>query len=840
MPEGSWLGHRLPGVRPTFADVQPAGLLDEEAARRLAKDGPNTLPRPPEPTLARRVILQLAEPLTLVLVVVAAITLVVLRQAPEGGAIAAIVILNVAIGVTQERRAQVAIGDLEQLTAPTARVRRSGRSISVPAADVVEGDLVELSAGDRVPADLLLVEGASLAIDEALLTGESVAAEKDAGQRADAAAVLGDRAGQAFAGTLVVRGRGLGSVTATGERTEIGRIAAALGHETAPPLVLELSAVAKRTSVIAFALGGVLTVTVLVRHGSVTEALLAGVALAVAAVPEGLATVVTTALALGARRMARRGAIVRRLPAMEALGSASVICTDKTGTLTTGRLAVAELVALPGHEPDLWDAAVRCNDADGEVGDPIDVALLEAASARSHPEPDGERTAERPFDPVTRSMATVHRTRSGPLLSIKGAPEAVLSRCRAGTGRDQLEAAISELGRRGLRVLAVASAKTDDLDATGLEPLGLVGFHDPLRPSARAAVEQCRRAGIKVALVTGDHLATARAVASDAGLDVEPAVTGAELQRLPVGDRAVALRSAAIVARVDPSTKVDLVAAHRAAGAVVAMTGDGVNDAPALREADIGVAFAGEAGTDVAREAAGLVVTDGDLATLVAAVAEGRRIWRNLASVLSYLVAGNISEVFVVLGCIVLLPDLVVPLLPVQLLWVNFVTDGLPALALGVDRPPGDPLDSPPRSSGEHLLGWRRVAILAARAAVVASAVVATGLVALGQGWPHDRVRTQLLLSLLAAHLVLAYVSRSDRMTFSSGWWRNRALLGAVAGSLALQGLAFGSSTGRALLGLSALPPSGWALALGAVVASVAAIDASRRVNVWWSGRTQG
>ncbi|HEX6595419.1 MAG TPA: cation-transporting P-type ATPase, partial [Acidimicrobiales bacterium] len=703
------LGSGEKGSEATLA-YDPSGLDEEEAARRLESDGANVLPAAPTPTLAQLVRRQLSEPLTLVLVVVTLVTLAVLRDVPEGSAIAAIVLLNVAIGVTQERRAQAAVDALEELTAPTARVRRSGRSLTIPAADVVRGDVVELTAGDRVPADLALVEAASLAVDEAVLTGESLPAEKRAGYVPPPEAALGDRAGDAFAGTLVVRGRGLGVVSAVGSASQIGAIAAALGEETDPPLVRELRAVARRMSAIAFSLGAVLTVVVWLRHGGAAEGIVAGVALAVAAVPEGLSTVVTSALALGARRMARRGAIVRRLPAMEALGSATVICTDKTGTLTTGRLAVADVVAVADREPELWAAALRCNDSDGEVGDPVDVALVAAARTRRVAPPEGSRVAERPFETATRLMATVHHTAEGPVLSVKGAPEAVLARCRPGAQRDRLEASVPGLARSGLRVLALATAATADLDAAALEPLGLVGFHDPLRASTVDTVAKCRRAGIRLTMVTGDHLGTARAVAVEAGLEPDPAVTGAQLAGLEPSDRTDLLRAASIVARVDPHTKVELVAAHRASGEVVAMTGDGVNDAPALRQADIGVALSGQGGTDVAREAADVVVTDGDLATLVAAVAEGRRIWRNLMSVLAYLLTGNVSEVLVVVGSVVLLPDLAVPLLPVQLLWVNFVTDGLPALALGVDQPPHDPLAAPPRSASDRLLGGRRQA----------------------------------------------------------------------------------------------------------------------------------
>jgi calcium-translocating P-type ATPase len=806
----------------------PTGLDDAEAARRLRDDGLNVLPSPAIPTLLQRARHQLAEPLTFVLVVVALVTLAVLRDVPEGLAIAAIVILNVAIGVTQERRAQAAVDGLEELTAPTARVRRSGRSLVVPAAELVTGDVVELAAGDRVPADLALVEAASLAVDEALLTGESVPAEKVAGYVAPAGAAMGDRAGDAFAATMVVRGRGLGVVTAVGSRTQVGAIAAALGAASEPPLVRELRVVARRLSGIAFSLGAVLTVVVWVRHGGAAEGVVAGVALAVAAVPEGLSTVVTSALALGARRMARRGAIVRRLPAMEALGSATVICTDKTGTLTTGQLAVADVVPVAGREQELWVAASRCNDAHAGVGDPVDVALLVAAGARGVSDEGGTRVAEQPFDAATGFMATVHATAAGPVLSVKGAPEIVLARCRPGTERELLEAGVDVLARSGLRVLAVASAAAADLDARELEPLGLVAFQDPLRPSTVETVARCRRAGIRLALVTGDHLATARSVALQAGMDAEPAVTGAELARLGAGERADALRAAAIVARVDPATKVELVAAHQSAGEIVAMTGDGVNDAPALRQADIGVALSGQGGTDVARDAAGLVVTDGDLATLVSAVAEGRRIWRNLVSVLSYLLTGNVSEVLVVLGSIVLLPDLAVPLLPVQLLWVNFVTDGLPALALGVDRPPGDPLAEPARLRSERLLSSRRQKTMIARALVVATTVLATGVVARAWGWQQEAIRTQLLLTLLAVHLVLVYVSRSETISFGRGWWRNRLLLVAVGGSLALQVPAFATEAGRRVLGLSSLPPQGWVLAAIAVVVVVLVIDGSR------------
>ena len=502
-----------------------------------------------------------------------------------------------------------------------------------------------------------------------------------------------------------------------------------------------------------------------------------------------------------------------------------MLCTDKTGTLTTGRLAVAEIAPAVSSEAAFWDAALRCNDATGGAGDPIDVAIVEAAVERRVALPVGQRASERPFDAESRTMATVHDTVHGSMLSLKGAPEAVLPRCVPGPARASLEAKVDDLLSHGLRVLAVAGGPSDDLDADGSDALGLLAFHDPIRPTARLAVGECRRAGIRVVLVTGDHLDTARAVATAVGIDVVHAITGAELAAATPEIRAQALAASTIVARVDPATKVALVDAYQAAGHVVAMTGDGVNDAPALRRADIGVALAGDGGTDVAREAAGIVVTDGDLGTIVAAIAEGRRIYRNIISVVSYLLAGNLSEILVLMTGLILLPDLRVPLLPVQLLWLNFVTDGIPALALGLDRDPGDPLADAPRPGNARLLSIPRLLLLLARAITLAANALATAVLVSALGWTGAAVRSQLLLSLLAGHLLLAYVARARRWTFERGWASNRVLLAAVAGSAALQIVAFGTQAGRSLLGLVALPPGAWALAAAAALLSVAGME---------------
>jgi calcium-translocating P-type ATPase len=818
-----------PGAADGGVDV--GGLPESEAQRRLSRDGPNALPRSAGPSLLLRILRQVAEPLSLVLVAAALASIVVLGHRVEGLTIAAIVVLNVAIGTAQESRAASAIAALEELTSPTARVRRDGVTRVVPAASLVRGDVVELAAGDRVPADVVLDEAIALAVDEAILTGESFPADKRVAGPAAIGTPPADRPGEAFAGTMVVRGKGVGTILRTGRFTEIGAIASALEAPVEPPLLQDLRVVAARMSVLAVGLGAALVPLLLVRSAGepdrVGNAVLAGVAMAVAAIPEGLATIVVTALALGARRMADRGAIVRRLAAIEGLGSAQVICTDKTGTITTGQLAVRTAIAAPGREADLWQAGLRCNDG---RGDPVDAALLDAADERLVVAEPARRIDERPFSTDTRSMTTVDLVEGSPVLSLKGAPEAVLGRCTAGDTLDDLAQAASTLAEDGMRVLAFATSATDDLDAVGLIPLGVIAFHDPLRESAVEAVARCHRAGIRVVLVTGDHVATARAVAAGVGIH-GPAVSGYELAPLEPEARAARLREADVVARVDPRTKLDLVEAHRSTDSVVAMTGDGVNDAPALRRSDIGVAMAGGGGTDVAREAADVVVTNGDLETIVAAVSEGRRIHRNLRSVVGYLLTGNLSEVLVVAASLALLPDLAVPLLPVQLLWVNLVTDGIPALALGVDEPASDPLLEPATTTRERLLGSRRLRTLVIRAAMLAGAVLAAGLLAKRWGWDDQQVRTQLLLALLCAHLMLTYAARARKFTFERGWWRSRVVAAAVGGSLLAQVLVLCTRAGRAALHVSALPPGGWLLAAGATILALAGIDLLRLVS---------
>lgn len=799
----------------------PEGLDEADAERRLQRDGPNELPEPPRPTLLRRSIDQLRDPLTLVLAAAGVATVVLLRDLPEGVAILAIVALNMVISIAQQVRADTALAALKHLASPTAKVERHGTVREIPARELVVGDRILVAAGDRIPADVRWLETHDAQADESILTGESLPVEKDPGTKAEG-----------FAGSLLVRGRAIGLVTATGAATRLGAIATGLGASPPAPLERELKRAAARITIAAVAAGLLLVALVVARHGlSATawgNALLAAVALAVAAVPEGLLAIVTLALAVGVRHMADQGAIVRNLRAIETLGAASVLCVDKTGTLTEGRLAVADAWWLPGKEKALWDAAQRCVDVRDGTGDPIDVALVVESARRGWQPPEGRRLADIPFDALRRAMWTVHATPQGPALSVKGAPETVLDLCRSGDAVEDLRRAAAERLRKGQRVLAFAGAATSDLAATDLEPLGLVAFADPLRATAPAAVRECQAAGIVVVMVTGDHPETALSVGQRVGLDGHHLVTELGLAGGSKKERHDALAQAAIVARVSPQTKVDLVEAHRALGHVVAMMGDGVNDAPALRRADIGVAVAGSTGTDVAREAADIVLTSGDLGTLVHAVREGRRIYDNLVAVVSYLLAGNASEVLVVLVGTILFPSLVVMLAPVQLLWVNLVTDGAPAIALGTDRPPSDPLKRRPRDPHGELLSWSRFRILAGRGALVACAVLATGFVAQARGASAGGIQSQVFLSLITCHLSLAYLSRSGG-TWQAGWATNRVLLLTVVGSLALQAVVLEVPFLRALLGLSPVDVAAYGLALGAAAFVLAAGPLVRR-----------
>jgi len=800
------------------AGAAAGGLSAPEAAARLERNGPNSIPPPPLLPLWRRLARQLGDPLIVVLLIAAALT-VATGDWADMGVILLVIVVNTAVGVSQEIRADQAIAALSALAAPGARVIRDGLQQQVPAAEVVVGDTVVLAEGDIVPADATLSEAAALLVDESALTGESVPVDKTPAHDA----VLS-------AGTVVVKGRGRATVTATGPASSIGRIAAMLGGVSAlTPLQRRLADVGKLLAAATVALCAIVLAIGLARGQSAELMVVAAISLVVAAVPESLPAVVTLALAQGARRMAARNALVRRLPAVETLGSVTVLATDKTGTLTEGRMAVRRLwtpavrarVSGTGYGPageivvegadtalasraeltELVTAAVLCNDArliapDGTgtdwtaLGDPTEAALLAVAAKagldRETVDSGWPRVGEHPFDSDRKRMTTIHRNDEGIIRVVcKGAPETLL----AGGLLDadaELSARVARIAedwaREGLRVLAVARADRSDgslpagSDAAevedGLRLLGLIGIADPPRPAAVGTIAACRRAGIRPVLITGDHPETARAIAAELGV-------------ITAGDPVVDCRSgltgqtaltASVFARATPADKLAIIKALREHGETVAMTGDGVNDGPALRAADIGVAMGGR-GTEVARQAADLVLADDDLDTVVAAVEEGRRVFANIRRFLIYGLSGGAAEITVML----LGPAFGFPLflLPAQILWINLLTHGLPGVALGGEPCEPGVMQRPPRPPSQSILAaglWQRVV----RISLVLSAVtlgVAVWADHAGRPW-----QSMAFFALGAAQLGAAIGSRSRPRT-----WANPLLPIAVAAALALQ-----------------------------------------------------
>jgi magnesium-transporting ATPase (P-type) len=748
-----------------------AGLAAAEAGRRLATHGPNRLPAGGRRSALARLLAQFHNLLIYVLLAAALVT-AALGHPVDTAVILLVVLINAAIGYVQEGRAEEALDAIREMIAPRASVLRDGRRLTVDAAEIVPGDVVLLEAGDRVPADLRLARVRSLRIDEAILTGESVSAEKAPAPVAHDAP-LGDRASMAFSGTMVTGGQGTGVVVATGADTEIGRISALIGQvETLEtPLVRRMNRFARQLSLIILAVSaGVFLVAVLLRGYAWGDAFMAVVGLAVAAIPEGLPAVMTITLAIGVRRMAARQAIIRRLPAVETLGSVSTICSDKTGTLTRNEMTVRSVVTAdgtlavsgvgyeprgafsrgdravdPDAEPGLRElalAALLCNDAGlrqtgsgwAVDGDPMEGALLSFAVKAGHDagleRRQLPRTDEIPFDAQHRFMATLHHRHDGSAFAcVKGAPERLLAMCRrqrvrgadAPLDRAHWEERIEALARGGQRVLAVATrpmpAGTRDLRFADVERdltlWGRLGLSDPPRDEAIAAVRACREAGIGVKMITGDHASTASAIAAQLGLEApHAAATGQDLEGMPEAELRRLAAATSVFARTSPEHKLRLVEALQAEGAVVAMTGDGVNDAPALKRADVGVAM-GRKGTEAAKEAAEMVLADDNFASIVAAVREGRTVYDNLTKVIGWTLPTNGGEAVAVIGAILL--GLTLPLTPVQILWINMVTAAGLGLTLAFEPTEPDVMRRPPRAIGEPLLSgfiWWRIALV--------------------------------------------------------------------------------------------------------------------------------
>lgn len=813
-----------------------SGVTADEAARRLEASGPNALVEQKQPRAWRIFARQLANTMTVVLALAGVVTVVV-GDVKDTVVIGVIVVLNAVVGFVQEYRAEQAMAALKQLTTGTARLVRDGELIDVPTPQLVVGDLVELTAGDVVPADLRLVDVHGLRVNEAALTGESEPAAKtaDALQRSDASLVA-DRHNMAFKGTAATFGRARGVVVATGMATELGKIAILLQVHAVEhtPLQRRLAVLGRRMAAAAIVVCAVVFAAGVARGEPVEDMFLTSVSLAVAAIPEGLPAIVTVALALGARRMAERHAVIRRLPAVETLGSVTVICSDKTGTLTQNRMMVervwtpagfyavsgagyAPVGDLTGGEDPASDpylarlarVAAACNDAalhppDGAsrewtiTGDPTEGALVALAAKLGVERPDLERrcprSAEIAFDADRRRMTTIHHREGAWWVAVKGALAALTPRLdpadhdlAADAGR-----AADALADEGYRVLALAErdAETlleplDDLEH-GLHLVGLVAIADPPRAEVADAVASCRAAGIRVVMITGDHLRTARAIARRLGLlddsDSSEIMTGDDLDGLDDAALRDRIADVRVLARTTPEQKLRIVEAWKARGAIVAMTGDGVNDAPALRRADIGIAM-GVIGTDVSKEAADMVLADDNFATIVHAVEEGRRIYDSIRRFVRYLLTTNSGEIWVMfLAPFVGLP---LPLLPIQILWINLVTDGLPAVALGLEPAEPDTMRRRPRPPQESILAgglWQHAMWVGL---LMAAVVLPLQAVARAADWPWQ---TMVFTTLALLQLGHALAVRSEHESLFRLGHRSNPWIGwAVAASAAAQ-----------------------------------------------------
>jgi Ca2+-transporting ATPase len=820
---------RLPGAgRDQAGPVPPApvrlGLTGAEAHARLARDGPNELPRAGGGSLLRSVRDVGREPMFLLLLAAGALYLL-LGDTAEALLLFVFATLSVVIAVVQELRTERALEALRDLSSPRALVLRGGVAVRIPGREVVAGDLVLLVEGDRVPADATLLEASALEIDESLLTGESVPVAK---------APSGDAAAQVFSGTLVVRGRGQACVTATGGRTEMGRIGHALGGiEREPP---RLRTQMRRLVRVFAVLGiGVSVLATLVQGwigGDWAAASLGGIALAMAMLPEEFPLILTVFTVMGARRMARAGVLARRAAAIESLGAATVLCTDKTGTLTENRMALAEL-ALPGtaeapfRPGDLpappWAAALAqaaalASRADGM--DPMDRALVAAARGLAPGLAVGALVRDYPLRDGLPVMAQAWRLPDGLLVAAKGAPEAVLRLVGAGrNGAD--EAAL--MAARGLRVLAVAEARLpagatlpERLEDASLVLRGLVGLADPLRASVPEAVRECRAAGIRILVITGDHPATAAAIARDAGLAQAPIVTGAELAMLGEAAFRAAVSEAAVFARILPAQKLRIVEVLKADGQVVAMTGDGVNDAPALKAAHIGVAMGGR-GTDVAREAASLVVLDDDFGSVVRTVRLGRRIFDNLRKAMGFVVAMHVP----IAGLALLPPLLGLPpmLLPVHIAFMEMIVDPVCSIAFEAEPEEADVMRRKPRDPEGPLLPGTLLAWSLAQgvaALVLVSSVMALSLWA---GAPSEVARSRAFLAMVLSAIGLILVNRAFGASLVEAVRRPNAVLGWVLMPVAL--LLAAVLAAPPLAAVFSFGPVGWTGLVAAGAASV-------------------
>ena len=853
-------------------DTDPdQGLTQGEGARRLAGYGENKLEKAKPPGLFRQVLAQLRDPMILVLLAAAALSFFAGggQDWLDTAIILLIVVFNTVISVSQEDNARKALEALEKLAAPRARVLREGVERRLESTHLVPGDILLLEAGDYVPADGRILWAAGFQTDESAMTGESLPVHKRAGDGLPPDTPLAERKNMVIGGTVVTGGRAKVVVTATGMQTEMGKIAGLLLRQGQgeTPLQRKMKEVSRVLSLVCVGVCAVMFGVGMLQHRDILDMFLTAVALAVAAIPEGLPAIVTIVLAVGVGRMARRNAIIKRLPAVETLGCASVICSDKTGTLTKNQMTVLEVwTPAPAHRDRALTLGTLCGDAQegpgGYIGDPTETAIAQAAAQagleKAALERDMPRRGEAPFDSVRKRMATCHALPNGEaLVAVKGAPEAVLARCTHLLGaqgprpltdgdRRRIAQVGGDLAGQALRVLAVAQrlqpALPKSMAAESLEAeltfVGLIGMMDPPRPEVRQAVDRCAGAGIRPVMITGDHKDTAVAIAKQLNIyrPGDKAIDGAGLDFLPQETLEEEIEAFSVYARVTPEHKMRIVQAWQRRGHVVAMTGDGVNDAPALKAADIGCAM-GKTGTDVAKGAADMILTDDNFATVVAAVEQGRGIYANIRKAIHYLLSCNIGEILTIFLA-TLLPVSQAPLSPVQLLWLNLVTDSLPALALGMEPVEKTAMTQPPRGKEEPLFSRAFSRRLAWQGALVGGIT----LLAYGLGFhltgTFAVANTMAFATLTFSQLFHAFDVRSETTPlFRLGVLSNKAMNKAFLAGAALQAAVLLAPPLQGVFAVVPMDLAQWGIVLGLALTPLVVCELAKGLRRARAGR---
>ena len=804
------------------------GLNEKEAEKRKEQFGENKLADKKKESIIIKFLKQFNDFMIIILIIASIISAIVAKLDGSGDyidsiIIIAIVIFNSIMGLVQEAKAEKSLEALKSMTAPVSKVKRNGRIVAIKGTNVVPGDIICLEAGNYVPADARLISCSNLKVEESSLTGETVPILKDANVILKKEVAIGDTINMVFSSTIVVNGHGEAIVTETGMNTKVGKIAKMMINDEAPqtPIQKKLAEVGKTLGIGCLIICILIFIIGLLKKISPIEMFMTSVGLAVAAIPEGLPAIVTIMLSIGVTKMAKKNSIIRKLPAVETLGSSSVICSDKTGTLTQNKMKVVELVtnkenATEKEQEYLLELGSMCTDANIEIengvktatGEPTEIAIVNKALEKNIDKQrlyqEMERIKDIPFDSTRKMMSTIHKNMGMYRIITKGAPDVILSKCSKikdgnniieinGAAKRKIEALNNKMADKALRVIAVAYKEEksipNKIDTNTIENnlifVGLIGMVDPPREGVKEAVETCRKAGIKTVMITGDHIVTAKAIAKELGILKmnDLAITGKELDCISEEQLSKNIMKYSVFARVSPEHKVRIVKAFRKTGAVVAMTGDGVNDAPALKNADIGIAM-GLNGTDVAKNAADMVLADDNFITIVEAVKEGRTIFDNIRKAIHFLIATNIGEIVTIFMGLVL--GLKSPLLAIQLLWINLVTDSLPAIALGLEKPDKDIMNKKPRESKKGIFAdglWNQIFVEGIMLGMLTLVAFSLGNSMFGL----EVGRTMAFVSLGMLEIIHSFNIKSEKSIFESGLFDNKYLMGALILGIIMQ-----------------------------------------------------